>query len=109
MEIDPTAGLSTFFTGAQFRRLSFDTVLNFIFSDRIYELRRISLVGLGYTKNVEALDYLLKDSPLRDDDDRIRAAATLSLGVIGRGKALPDLIKMLEYESYLVRWQVCKV
>lgn len=103
-EVGPRIGLPAFLKGAAPRKFSLDSSLEFRFNDAVYELRRMALVGLGYTDEVKAVDFLLKTGPLQARDPRLRATAVRSLGVLGQSKSVEAIIAILRDDAPEVRW-----
>lgn len=102
LAIDAPTGLDAFLDGARPRPFPRDSSLGLQFGESVYELRRLAIVGLGYTDS-DAAAAFVANGPLGDRDARLRAAAVRALGVLGRPGALDAIAPYLEDENGDVR------
>ena len=104
-EIDPINSVDTFSLGSQPKMIASHSAHSFKINDLIYELRRISIVALGYTANPDAAKFVIENKYTHDPDSRIRAAAIRTLGVLQDLSSINYIIDGLTDDSYLVRLQ----
>ena len=107
--LDPPVALPAFLKSARPRAFPRDSAVGLKFTELVYELRRIALVGLGYSKSAKAAEFLSTAGPLHDPDPRLRAAAVRSLGVLGKPGAYNAVVSMIEDSSAEVRREVALV
>ena len=104
-EIDPINSVDTFSLGSQPKMIASHSAHSFKINDLIYELRRISIVALGYTANPDSVKFVIENKYTHDPDSRIRAAAIRTLGVLQDLSSINYIIDGLTDDSYLVRLQ----
>ncbi len=104
-EIDPVNSVDTFSLGSQPKRITSHSAHSFKINDLIYELRRISIIALGYTANPDSVKFVIDNKYTHDPDSRIRAAAIRTLGVLQDLSSINYIIDGLTDDSYLVRLQ----
>ncbi len=102
------AGLPAFLDAAKPREFFGPAGTRVFVDQRIYELRRVAAVGLGYTGATGARQYIV-GFLLDDPDYRLRAAATRSIGVLGRPGAVEVVVAMLRDPHPEVRWTAASV
>lgn len=71
------------------------------------EVRRKAVVALGERRNADVTNILCAVLET-DKDPLVRAAAAEALGKIGNPSAIPTLVKALDDERYMVRWDAVK-
>ena len=106
--VDPATGLPAFLDGAEPRSFPRDSGLALKLGEEAYALRRLSIVGLGYTASAEAAAYLDR-GPLHDPDHRLRAAAVRAVGVLRPPDAVVKVLPALEDSHPEVRWNAASV
>lgn len=112
IDLDAPGSFALFASALAPREFPRDSALGLRLNEGVYELRRAATVGLGYSKSAAA-GALLSQGPLRDRDDRLRAAAVRALGVLdtalGRSSMLAALLPQLGDDSPEVRWEAAFV
>ena len=102
------AGLPAFLDAVKPREIFGPTGTLIFVEQRVYELRRVAAVGLGYTGADKAHQHIV-GFLLDDPDYRLRAAATRSLGMLGRPGAAKAVVAMLGDPHPEVRWTAASV
>ncbi len=102
--LDPAGALDELLDAARLRTYPRDSALSLRLNEGAYELRRLAITGLGYSRSAAATRYLLDGGAVGDRDFRIRASAVRALGVLGEVAALNALVAALEDPSAEVRW-----
>jgi HEAT repeat protein len=108
-ELDPAKGLPAFLDAAGGSAPPRNSQTALRIAEALYERRRVALYGLGYTGSPEAGALLAGPAGLDDEDPRLRATAVRSLGVLGLGDAVGQVLPMLEDEAAEVRWTAAMV
>lgn len=109
IDLDPQASFATFRAELAPPEFPRDSALGLRLNETSYELRRIAIVGLGYSKAGAAAALLADRAQLEDGDFRIRAAAVRALGVVGVADAAERLLVRLDDEAAEVRWETAFV
>ena len=109
LALDPSAGLDAFLDGAAPRAFPRDSAAGLALAEGAYELRRLALVGLGYTGAGAAATALVEGGALSDPDPRLRAAAVRAIGVLGFPGAAGAILPALDDTSSDVRRMVAVV
>jgi HEAT repeat protein len=108
LETDPRVGLAAFLDGAQPRIFDRGSATGLKLASKAYELRRLAVVALGYTRSASASDPL-RAIAASGSDPRLRAAAVRSLGVLGRPGSFAAASKALADSHPEVRWNAAVV
>ncbi len=108
LETDPRVGMEAFLDGAQTRTFDRSSATGLKLVSKAYELRRLAVVALGYTRSAAAND-LLRAIAGTDSDPRLRVAAVRSLGVLGRPGSFAVATKALVDSHPEVRWNAAVV
>jgi HEAT repeat protein len=109
IELDAPTGLEAFLAVAQGREVPRDSSEGLRLAEAVFEVRRIALVGLGYTRAPRAATSLAGRAGLGDPDFRLRAAAVRSLGVLGFPDASGRVSAALGDSASEVRWTAAMV
>lgn len=109
IELDAEAGLPALLDAAKPRQTRRDSQAALKVAEGIYELRRIAIFGLGYTRSDEAARLLAGAAGIGDPDARLRAAAVRSLGVLGFAGVAEQIVPLLEDPAPEVRWTAAMV
>ena len=108
LETDPRVGLDAFIDGAKHRNFRRDSAIGLKLARKSYELRRLSVTGLGYTNAAPAAEVLRRYA-MEEPNHRIRAAAVRSLGVLGEAGAFKVVLHALTDEHPEVRLNAAAV
>jgi HEAT repeat protein len=107
IELDAEGAETVFLEAAGPRELPRDSAAGLQLAAAHYELRRVAIAGLGYSRGAAARDYLLSPSgPLAGPDPRLRAAAVRALAVSGADGAARRLLALTADANGDVRWAV---
>ena len=107
IRLDPAAGGQLYRRAAVARSVPRTSSSELKIAQGFYQARWQSLYGLGYTADATAAEQV--SLALKDEDARIRAVATRSLGVINDPGHSGLIKRMLQDDSAEVRWTAARV
>ena len=108
-DLGPKVGLPALLAGAKPIAVPPDSAAGLALAERVYEVRRVAIYGLGYTRSREAAEFLAGENGIGDPDFRLRATAARSLGVLGFARTSRKLAPLLSDSQAEVRWTAALV
>lgn len=101
--LDQSSATGAFLAAAYGRGMPRNSSTALRLAEGFYEVRRLAIYGLGYTKSDAARELLAGSGGIGSDDPRIRQVAVRSLGVLGGSDAVHRLVPLLDDPSADVR------